>query len=68
MSDAERDRVRELLRDPAFVDKAPAPVWAHLLDERIYLCSQSTKYRILRESGESRGASPAGDPLTEGQA
>ena len=54
LSDAERDRVRELLRDPAFVDKAPAQVWAHLLDDGIYLCSQSTMYRILRATGESR--------------
>jgi len=54
LSPAERDRVRELLRDPAFVDKAPAQVWAGLLDNGIYLCSQSTMYRILRESGESR--------------
>jgi putative transposase len=46
--------VRELLRDPAFVDKAPAQVWAHLLDEGIYLGSESTMYRILRATGESR--------------
>lgn len=54
LSDAERDRVRELLRDPAFVDKAPAQVWAGLLDDGIYLCSESTMYRILRAAGESR--------------
>jgi putative transposase len=54
LTEPERDRVRRLLRDPAFVDKAPAQVWAHLLDEGIYLCSESTMYRILRESGESR--------------
>jgi putative transposase len=46
--------VRQLLRDPAFVDKAPAQVWAPLLDDGIYLCSESTMYRILRETGESR--------------
>jgi putative transposase len=54
LSEDERDRVRALLRDAAFVDKAPAQVWAHLLDDGIYLCSQSTMYRILRASGESR--------------
>ena len=54
LSDTERDRVRDLLRDPAFVDKAPAQVWARLLDDGIYLCSESTMYRILRASGESR--------------
>jgi putative transposase len=54
LSDAERDRVLALLRDPAFVDKAPAQLWARLLDDGIYLCSQSTMYRILRATGESR--------------
>jgi putative transposase len=54
LSDAERERVRQLLRDPAFVDKSPAQLWARLLDDGIYLCSQSTMYRLLRESGESR--------------
>ena len=54
LSDAERDRVRELLRDPTFVDKAPAQVWARLLDDGTYLCSESTMYRILRAAGESR--------------
>jgi putative transposase len=50
----ERDRVLALLRNPSFVDKSPAQVWAHLLDQGSYLCSQSTMYRILRASGESR--------------
>jgi putative transposase len=54
LSEPERDRVLALLRDPAFVDKAPAQVWAQLLDDGIYLCSQSTMYRILRAEGESR--------------
>lgn len=50
----EREQILALLRDPAFVDKAPAQVWARLLDQGTYLCSVSTMYRILRESGESR--------------
>jgi putative transposase len=50
----ERERVLALLRDPAFVDKSPAQVWARLLDDGIYLCSESTMYRILRQAGESR--------------
>ena len=68
LSDAERDRVRELLRDPAFVDKAPAQVWARLLDDGIYLCSESTMYRILVRHRRVTGAPPAGDPPGEGQA
>jgi putative transposase len=54
LDDAERDRILALLRDPAFVDKAPAQVWACLLDQGTYLCSVSTMYRLLHESGESR--------------
>jgi putative transposase len=57
LSDAERDTVRELLCDPAFVDKACAQVYAWLLDHGQYLCSESTMYRVLRErnlSGERR--------------
>jgi putative transposase len=54
LSKPERDRVLALLCDPSFVDKSPAQVWAHLLDDGIYLCSQSTMYRILRAAGESR--------------
>jgi hypothetical protein len=44
--------VLALLRDPAFVDKSPAQVWARLLDDGIYLCSEPTMYRILRQAGE----------------
>jgi hypothetical protein len=39
LSAPERDRVLVLVRDPSFVDKLPAQVWAHLLDDLIYLCS-----------------------------
>jgi putative transposase len=54
LGDEERERILALLRDPAFVDKAPAQVWACLLDQGVYLCSVSTMYRLLREHGESR--------------
>jgi putative transposase len=50
----ERDRVLRLLRGPAYRDLAVAQVWAMLLDEGIYLCSQSTMHRLLREAGENR--------------
>lgn len=54
LSAAERDRVAAVLHEPRFADKAPAQVWATLLDEGTYLCSESTMYRILRERGEVR--------------
>jgi putative transposase len=43
-----------VLHEPRFVDKAPAQVWATLLDEGVYLASISTMYRLLRECGETR--------------
>jgi transposase InsO family protein len=54
LSTAERGVVLEVLRSPRFVDKAPAQVWATLLDEGRYLCSISTMYRLLRQEGEVR--------------
>jgi putative transposase len=54
LSVAERDRVLAVLRKPRFVDKAPAQVWATLLDEGVYLASVATMYRLLREHGEVR--------------
>jgi putative transposase len=43
-----------VLRGPRFVDMAPAAIWATLLDEGVYLCSESTMYRLLRRHGEVR--------------
>ena len=43
-----------VLDDDRFADKAPAQVWAILLDEGRYLCSQSTMYRILRAGQQVR--------------
>jgi putative transposase len=54
LTDAERAQVLAVLRHGDFVDKAPAQVWATLLDEGQYLCSESTMYRLLRQHGEVR--------------
>ena len=35
---------------PRFADRAPAEVYATLLDEGVYLCSERTMYRILAEN------------------
>jgi putative transposase len=51
---AERATVLATLHHESFVDKSPAQVWATLLDEGTYLCSESTMYRILREHGGVR--------------
>jgi putative transposase len=43
----ERNAVLAMLNEPRFQDKAPAEIYATLLDEGVYLCSERTMYRIL---------------------
>lgn len=50
----EREAVLDALHSPRFVDKAPATVWAALLDEGTYHCSIRTMYRILHNHDEVR--------------
>ena len=50
----ERKRVIDLLREPQYVDLAPAEIYATLLDQGIYHCSIRTMYRILHEHTEIR--------------
>ena len=53
LDETERQAVLDELRG-RFVDAAPAQAWATLLDEGIYLASESTMYRLLRLGGEVR--------------
>lgn len=50
----ERQRVLGALHCKRFVDRAPAQIWATLLDDSIYYCSIRTMYRILAEQQEVR--------------
>ena len=52
LSGAERQVVLETLHSDRFVDRTPAEVYATLLDEGTYLCSERTMYRILEAEGE----------------
>jgi putative transposase len=54
LSRHERERVIALLDSERFCDLAPAEIYATLLDEGIYLCSERTMYRILAEQGQVR--------------
>lgn len=54
LTPAEREEVLSVLHEPRFVDLAPAEVYATLLDEERYLCSERTFYRILSASAEVR--------------
>jgi putative transposase len=57
LTDTEADDIVEVLNSERFCDRAPAQVWATLLDEGIYLASITTMYRLLRvraQVGERR--------------
>ncbi len=54
LSGDERQDVLDILHSDRFVDKAPAQVYATLLDEGEYHCSIRTMYRILEENQEVR--------------
>lgn len=49
LSDEERSDVIELVKSPEFVDLAPHQIVPKLADMGIYIASESTIYRILRE-------------------
>ena len=50
----ERTAVLDVLHEPRFCERAPAEVYATLLDEGTYLCAERTMYRILAENKEIR--------------
>jgi putative transposase len=54
LSSQERQTVLAVLHREPFADKAPAEVYAALLDQGQYLCSIRTMYRILDEQQEVR--------------
>jgi putative transposase len=51
---AEAEAIVATLNEERFCDKAPAQVWATLLDEGTYLASVSTMYRLLRQRAQVR--------------
>jgi putative transposase len=54
LSTEERQKVLDVLHSDRFVDKAPAAVYAALLDQGTYHCSIRTMYRILHDCREVR--------------
>jgi len=54
LSECERATVLDLLHEPRFADVAPAEVFATLLDEGHYVCSERTMYRVLAANREVR--------------
>ena len=54
LSAEEQQLILDALHEPRFVDKAPAEVYATLLDEKVYLGSIRTFYRVLHKHHEVR--------------
>jgi putative transposase len=54
LAPAEAEAVVATLNSERFCDRAPAQVWATLLDEGVYLASISTMYRLLRVRSQVR--------------
>jgi len=50
----EKQAVLAVLHEDRFIDLAPAEVYATLLDEGRYLCSERTMYRVLAKNQEVR--------------
>src|SRR3989441_4768469 len=50
----EQAAVLAVLHEPRFVDLAPAEIYATLLDEGQYLCSERTMYRLLAAAHQVR--------------
>jgi transposase InsO family protein len=49
LTEAERQRVKETICSPRFTDMYPPEIVATLASEGVYLASESTMYRIMRE-------------------
>jgi putative transposase len=54
LTSAEEARVLDTLNEARFADLAPAEVFATLLDEGVYLCSERTMYRLLAKNAQVR--------------
>ena len=54
LGEQERQQVLDVLDSEPFADKAPAEVYAKLLDRGQYLCSIRTMYRVLDSRKEVR--------------
>jgi putative transposase len=53
LSEQEEERVLALLNSERFCDFARGEIYATLLDESIYLCSERTMYRILERNNQN---------------
>jgi putative transposase len=64
LSAAERERVVRVANEPRFADMPPARIVPMLADEGVYLASESTFARVLREQGQNTRRGRARMPST----
>ena len=65
LSEAERAQILDTLNEPRFADQPPAFIVATLADEGVYLASESSFYRIMREHGQNQRRGRAQAPRTQ---
>lgn len=66
LSEAERARIVELANQPRFASTPPARIVPALADEGIYVASEASFHRVLRDHGQMRHRGRARPPRTVG--
>jgi putative transposase len=66
LSEAERARIVELANEPRFADMPPARIVPALADEGIYVASEASFHRVLREHGQMQHRGRARPPRSAG--
>lgn len=64
LNEQERKQVLEVCHEPRFADLPPAQIVPRLADEGVYLASESSFYRILREQQEQQHRGRAKAPTS----
>jgi putative transposase len=64
LSEAERARILEIANEPRFAETPPARIVPALADEGIYIASESSFHRVLREHGQMNRRGRAQPPRT----
>ncbi len=67
LSEAERAQLLRVANEPRFASVPPARIVPMLADEGIYLASESTFSRVLREHGQSAHRGRAKPPRRQGR-
>ena len=62
LSQEEKDRILDTIHQPAYANKPPSQIVPILADEGIYIASESTYYRVMREAKEQQHRGPARAP------